>query len=309
MANRNGQRISNWKEYNRALINRGNLTLWIDDKAIASWHSQLKNGKRGRDYIYSEIAIECALTMRGLLNLTLRKTQGFIEGLIAMLELPISAPDYSTLSRRATITRINLGNMNWSRPIHILIDATGLKVFGEGEWKMRTHGKAKRRTWRKLHLAVNRDTHEIVSMELTKSNVHDSLKTKALLDQAGKVASVTGDKGYDNKNVYDPIAAMKARAIIPPRSGGALKLKNVTWGDVERNRILKENHLLGKKSWKRASKYSLRSLVETAIYRYKTQLGSSLHSRKMERQVTEVRIGAKILNKFTHLGMPKYRKT
>lgn len=308
MANRNGQRISNWKEYNRALINRGNLTLWIDDKAIATWNNQQKNGKRGRDYKYSELAIECALTIRGLLNLTLRKTQGFIEGLIAMLELPISAPDYSTLSRRATITRINLGHLNWSRPIHILIDATGLKVFGEGEWKMRTHGKSKRRTWRKLHLAVNRDTHEIVSMELTKSNVHDSVKTKTLLDQAGKIASVTGDKGYDNKNAYDPIAAMKARAIIPPRSGGALKLKNVTWGDVERNRILKENHLLGKKSWKKASRYSLRSLVETAIYRYKTQLGASLHSRKMERQVTEVRIGAKILNTFTHLGMPKYRK-
>ena len=145
-------------------INRGNLTLWIDDKAIATWNNQQKNGKRGRDYKYSELAIECALTIRGLLNLTLRKTQGFIEGLIAMLELPISAPDYSTLSRRATITRINLGYLNWSRPIHILIDTTGLKVFGEGEWKMRTHGKSKRRTWRKLHLAVNRDTHEMVSM-------------------------------------------------------------------------------------------------------------------------------------------------
>ena len=140
MANRSGQSIGNWKEYNRALINRGNLTLWIDDKAIASWHSQLKNGKRGRDFKYSEIAIECALTIRGLLHLTLRKTQGFIEGLISMLALPISAPDYSTLSRRATITPIKLGHLNWSRPIHILIDATGLKVFGEGEWTMRTHG-------------------------------------------------------------------------------------------------------------------------------------------------------------------------
>lgn len=309
MANRNGQRISNWTDYNRALINRGNLTLWIDDKAIATWHTQQKKSKRGRDYKYSEFAIECALTIRSLLNLTLRKTQGFIEGLISMLELPISAPNYTTLSRRATNTHIDLGHLNWSHPIHILIDATGLKVFGEGEWKMRTHGKSKRRTWRKLHLVVNRDTHEIVSMELTKSNVHDSVKTKALLDQVEKVASVTGDKGYDNKNAYDPIAAVNARAILPPRSGGALKLKYVTWGDVERNRILKENHLLGKKSWKKASKYSLRNLVETAIFRYKTQLGASLHSRKMERQVTEVRIGAKILNKFTHLGMPKYRKT
>lgn len=171
------------------------------------------------------------------------------------------------------------------------------------------HGKTKRRTWRKLHLAVNRDTHEIVSMELTKSNIHDSVKTKSLLDQVRKIASVTGDKGYDNKNAYEPIASKNARAVIPPRSGSALKRKTLTWGDVERNRIIKENRFLGKKTWKKVSGYSLRSLVETAIYRYKTQFGAALHSKNIERQVTEVRIGGKILNKFTHLGMPKYRKT
>lgn len=138
MTNRNGQRIRNWNEYNRALINRGNLTLWIDEKAICGWHHKQKSGKRGRDYRYSNLAIECALTLRSLLNLSLRKTKGFIEGLIAILKLPISAPDYSTLSRRAANTCIDLGHLNWSRPIHILIDATGLKVFGEGEWKMRS---------------------------------------------------------------------------------------------------------------------------------------------------------------------------
>ncbi len=117
-----------------------------------------------------------------------------------MLKLPISAPDYSTLSRRAAITSNHLAHLNWSRPIHNLIDATGLKVLEDGEWKVRTHGKSKRRTWRKLHLAVNRDAHETFSMELTKSNVYDSVKTKPLLNQVGNVASVTGDKGYDNKN-------------------------------------------------------------------------------------------------------------
>lgn len=309
MAKKHGYRLRNWKDYNRSLINRGNITLWFDEKTVGSWNHENPNGKRGRDFTYADAAIECALTIRSLFRLSLRKTQGFLEGLISLLNLSLSIPHYSTLSRRSERLEVLLENINWTQPIHILIDASGLKVFGEGEWKMRVHGKNKHRTWRKIHIGIDRKTQEIVALDLTLSNVHDSKMTASLIEQVEKIASVTGDKGYDNKNAYDPIASAGAKAIIPPRSGAALKQKNVSWGDVERNRIILENHLLGKKLWKSASGYSRRSLVETAFFRYKTQIGPSLHSRKFERQITEARIGAKILNKMAHLGMPDSYKT
>ncbi|MBP9706529.1 MAG: IS5 family transposase [Oligoflexales bacterium] len=173
---------------------------------------------------------------------------------------------------------------------------------------MRTHGKSKRKTWRKMHVTINRETQEITSISLTESNVHDSIETKNLLSEISNISSVTGDKGYDNKNAYDPMAAKGARAIIPVRSGAALKQINISWGDVQRNRIVKETHLLGKDVWKHSSGYTKRSLVETAINRYKQTNGDRLHSKKLVNQQTEVRIGAKILNKLTHLGMPKSYK-
>lgn len=301
-------KVSNWREYNRSLVNRGNLTVWISDEAIASWNVTTLTGAKGRTKTYSDLAIETALTLRGLFQLPLRQTQGFLEGLIHMLDLKLDAPSYSTLSRRSQNLAVDLAALKGKQAVNVVIDATGLKVYGEGEWKMRTHGKDKRRTWRKMHIAIDRETHEIIAVTLTESNVHDSIETKALLDQVDNIATVTGDKGYDNKNAYDPIAACGAKAIIPPRSGAALKLKNPTFGDVERNRLVRENHLLGKEAWKTGSGYSRRSLVETGIGRYKRSLGPSLHSKILDRQKTEVRLGAKILNKMTHLGMPESYK-
>lgn len=301
-------RVGNWQEYNRGLINRGNITVWISDQAIAAWNNTAATGRKGRVNTYTDLAIETALSLRALFRLPLRQTQGFLEGLIKLLNLKLDAPSYATLSRRAEGLCVDLGALASKAPPNVVIDGTGLKVYGEGEWKMRIHGKTKRRTWRKLHIAINRETHEILAVTLTESNVHDSMETKALLDQIERVATVTGDKAYDNKHAYDPIAAKGAKAIIPPRSGAALKLKNITWGDVERNRLVKENHLLGKDAWKTGSGYRRRVLVETGIGRYKRTLGASLHSRRLGRQKAEVRLGARILNRMTHLGMPKSYK-
>jgi hypothetical protein len=290
------------------MVGKSRVTVWIRDDAIATWNSTTPTGRKGRTKTYSDLAIETALTLRCLLKLPLRQTQGFLEGLIKLLGLKIDAPCYSTLSRRADSLSIDLGVLAGKSDVHVAIDATGLKVFGEGEWKMRTHGKDKRRTWRKLHIAIDHKTHEIIAVTLTESNVHDSMETNSLLSQMNKVKSVTGDKGYDNKHAYEPIAARGDIAIIPPRSGAALKLKNPTWGDVERNRLIREKHLLGKDAWKSGSGYRRRVLVETSIDRYKRTLGASMHSRRLSRQKTEVRLGAKILNRMTHLGMPKSYK-
>ena len=296
--------VRNWKDYNQALVNRGNLTVWVDEATISRWLCDDKSGRKGRSNTYSDLAIECALTIRNLLRFPLRQTQGFFEGLFHMLGIKLDVPSYSTLSRRAASLKIEIPTISWSEPIHVLIDASGLKVFGEGEWKMRTHGKSKRRTWRKIHIGMNRKSQELTAITLTMSNVHDSMETSHLLGQVKSIATVTGDKGYDNRNALDPIAACGARAIIPPRSGAALKTKNLSWGDVERNRLVCEKHLLGKDAWKQGSGYTKRALVETAFSRYKRILGDHLHSRTFKNQTTEVRLSAKILNKMTHLGMP-----
>ena len=301
-------KIKNWKEYNRALVNRGNLTVWIEEETISGWLATEKSGRKGRSNTYTDAAIESALTLRGLLRFPLRQTQGFLEGLFTMLKISLDVPSFSTLSRRAATLDVKIPKIDWSRPVNVLIDGSGLKVFGEGEWKMRVHGQGKRRTWRKFHIGVDRESQEIIAVTLTPSNVHDSLETANLLDQIEDIATVTGDKGYDNKNAYGPIAARGAKTIIPPRSGAALKLRNPTWGDVERNRILREKHVLGKDAWKKGSGYTKRVLVETGFCRYKKIIGPLLHTRNLCNQKTEVRLGAKILNKMTHLGMPKSYK-
>lgn len=301
-------KIKNWKEYNQALVNRGNLTVWVDEETINQWTNVEQTGRKGRSNTYSDAAIECALTIRSLLRFPLRQTQGFFEGLFSILKLTLDVPSYSTLSRRAAALNVEIPRINWSEPANIFIDGSGLKVFGEGEWKMRVHGKDKRRTWRKFHIGIDRETQEFIAVTLTGSNVHDSKETGNLLDQVERVATVTGDKGYDNKNGYDPIAAKGAKAIIPPRSGAALKKKKLSWGDVERNRLVREKHLLGKDAWKTGSGYTKRVLVETAFCRYKKIIGPMLHTRKLDNQKTEVRLGAKILNMMTHLGMPNSYK-
>jgi len=212
MAKKSTYRVRNWKAYNRALVDRGNITIWFSDDAIASWFEpSAKNRSRGRPKYHSDKAIETGLALRSLFGWSLRQTQGFIEGMISMIHLPIEAPDYSTLSYRTSSLAVELGHIVSGKPVHVVIDATGLKVFGEGQWKCRTHGKSKRRTWRKLHLAVDSKTHEIVGMALTLSNRHDSMETENLLDQIPSVATVTGDKGYDNKNAYNPIAAKRLK--------------------------------------------------------------------------------------------------
>lgn len=308
MATKSSYRIRNWNQYNRALINRGNLTIWVDEKTVTAWNAVVPTGLKGRIPTFSDVAIECALTLRGILGLPLRQTQGFLEGLFSMLELPLQVPSYATMSRRAAALDVEIPRLDHAKPVNLLIDASGLKVFGEGEWKCRVHGKDKRRTWRKIHIGIDRESHEIVAVTLTASNVHDSMETANLLNQVDAIATVTGDKGYDNKNAYNPIAEKGAKAIIPPRSGAALKQKNIGWGDVERNRLVRENHLLGKDAWKTGSGYTKRSLVETSFSRYKKILGPMLHTRKFGNQKTEVRLAAKILNMMTHLGMPKSYK-
>ena len=312
MAKKITYRVRNWKDYNRSLINRGNLTIWFSEDAIKSWYQKpQKNKKRGRVCLYSDAYIELALTIRTLFRLPLRATQGFLEGLVFMLGLNLQVSHYSRLSRRAGELNIQLNTLKnaGKNPTDLVIDSTGLKIFGEGEWKMRTHGKQKRRTWRKYHVSVDPATHEVTAIELTEATVHDCTVLPTLLSTQKNIGKIYADGAYSFKQGFDAIAQSGGTPSIPVRSGTTAVRKNPSPGQVLRNELLEEiREAGGRIAWKKTSDHHRRSLVETHMFRLKTILGGTLRGRGYYNQQAEAKIMANILNKMTNLGMPKSEK-
>lgn len=207
-------RIRNWREYNAALVERGSLTVWFDEASIQQWNEQEKTGKRGASKTYSDVAIQCGLVIREVFHLPYRATEGFVSSLIDLLGLSLDTPDYTTFCRRAGDLQVLMGRQANAGGRHIVIDSTGLKVYGEGEWKVRQHGISKRRTWRKLHLAVDADSHEVIAVELTAAFVGDAEVLPDLLDQLPPdepIASVAADGIYDTKACHEAIMNHTAR--------------------------------------------------------------------------------------------------
>ena len=191
-------KITNWKQYNESLVQRGSIAVWFSDDALANWEHSNDEIKVGRPFTYSDTAVECLLTIRELLKLPYRQTEGFSRSIIKLLDAEVAIPDYSSLAKRAAKLGVALKVANKRGSIDIVVDSTGMKVFGEGEWKTRTHGNGKRRTWRKLHLSVNADTREIVAEVLTENSCHDSQTVPAMLGQIDQpVQKFYGDGGYD----------------------------------------------------------------------------------------------------------------
>lgn len=305
-------RVRNWKSYNRSLINRGNLTIWFSEEAVKNWYQKPEETKkRGRSFIYSDTYIELALTIRTLFHLPLRATQGFLEGLVFLLGLNLTISHYSRLSRRAGTLDIQLNRLKkWvKKPTDLVIDSTGLKIFGEGEWKIRTHGKQKRRTWRKYHVSVNPATHEVTAIELTEGNVHDCTVLPTLLSKQKNIGTAYADGAYSFKQGFDAIAKSGGTPSIPVRSGTTIVKKEASTGEMLRNKLLQDIwDAGGRMMWKKTSGHHRRSLVETHMFRLKTILGGTLRGRSLPNQKTEAKIMANILNKMTHLGMPKSEK-
>lgn len=305
MARKKQYRIRNWPEYNKALVNRGSLTIWFDEESIAEWHNAPLSGQRGRPQDYSDKAIMCALTLRNLFRLPLRATKGFVTSLIELLHLPLTAPDYSTLCRRqASLTLPAYKNIN-GKPVHLVVDGSGIKIFGEGEWKMRQHGKEKRRTWRKLPIAVDESTQDIVMSVISDANVHDGEVLSLLLPSKEDltVSQVTGDGAYDSHNCYVAAINIGAKPCFPPREKAARrKATDEAWRF--RNHAVGRVREKGLKKWKQKNNYHRRSLAETAFSRLKKIFGSHAASRVFENQAIELALRCNILNKMNQLGMP-----
>jgi len=298
-------RVRNWKEYDAALVRRGALTLWVEEATLQAWRYQGPN-QRGAQFEYSDLAIECLLTLRAVYHLTLRATEGFARSLFEVMGLDLEVPDHTTLGRRAAAVRITLPKRA-EGPLHLVLDSTGLKVYGEGEWKVRTHGYSKRRTWLKLHLAVDPETHEIQAAVVSEPGVTDEEAVPALLDQVEEPVSGAGaDGAYDRRTVYDELARRGARAVIPPRRDAKIQRHgNASGPRLARDENPRRIRQIGRAAWKRESGYPKRSLGETAMFRLKTIFGPGVSSRKDGQRATEVGVRCRAMNIMTHQGMPR----
>jgi len=293
-------RTKNWKAYNAALKSRGSLSIWLDKEM--AWFAG-GTGKPGRSPTHSDAAIQFCLSLKCLFELPLRQSLGLVESLLKLSGLDWPVPDFSTISRRQKYLQVAIPYCGKSDALHLLVDSTGVKMLGKGEWKTKKHGADYRRQWRKVHLGIDAQTLEIRAIEVTSNSVGDAPILPELLAQVvTPIATVTGDGAYDTKASHAAIAAVGATAIIPTRKNARL-WKKYPPGAESRNGILRATQRLGRAIWKKWSGYHRRSLVETKMRCLKL-LGERIMSRDFDRQVAELQVRAALLNRFTQLGTP-----
>jgi hypothetical protein len=299
-------RVRNWSEYDTALKQRGSLTFWIDEAVIAGWINEQRSGRRGASKHYSDGAIALMATVQSLFNLPGRQTEGFLESLFALMGIDLPVPDHSTLSRRMGKVVVEMPVVPSKGAIHVVVDSTGVKVYGEGEWKVRQHGVDKRRTWRKLHVGVNEATGEILAAVASTNNVSDDDAFADVIDGIDEeIEQVSGDGAYDKRKCYDKLATRGAKPTIPPRKDA------VRWEDEPddpqghpRNQVLERIDQVGRQQWKQESGYHRRSLAETTMFRFKTIFGARLRRRRFDNQAVELFLKCAALNRMIQLGKP-----
>jgi transposase len=298
--------IRNWSEYNAGLKQRGSLTFWVDEAILEAWYNPTLSGKPGASDEYSDLAIITFVTLKSVYHQTGRQTQGLLESLFALMQIDLDVPDHSTVSRRMGKLAITLPVVPTCGSVHVVADSTGVKVYGEGEWKTRQHGISKRRTWRKLHLGINEETGEIVAAVVTTNDVHDGEVLGDLLDQiAGEIEQVTTDGAYDHRHCYEEIAEREAKAVIPPRKDAVIwQHGNCNAPPHPRDENLRYIRKHGRKKWKRDSNYHRRSLAETTMFRLKAIFGGKVRSRKFGNQAVELLLQCAALNRMIQIAKP-----
>ncbi|MEL6141964.1 MAG: IS5 family transposase [Bacteroidota bacterium] len=300
-------RILNWSTYNQALENRGNITFIIDDQVIQSWYSDSPT-QRGAQEVYSDVCVETIMMIKTVFRLPYRQARGFTVGLLKLMNLfELQVPSFTQVNRRFHRLDIAPFDIPKSGSITVAIDSTGVKVYGEGEWKCRKHGWSKRRTWRKLHLGIDPDTGFIHCHTTTTNSESDESQIQDLLDQVDtEVDEVYLDGAYDAQTCYDGLLERDIWPVIPPQRG-AVKWYWEEPGDADdypRNKFIERIDEIGRAEWKKEVGYHRRSLSETAMFRYKTIFGPIHYSRLLETQIQENKMKIKALNRMTALGMP-----
>src|SRR4051812_18902618 len=312
---RQTHKVTNWPAYDASLRRRGSLTVWFSAEAIEGWAAEPRTTRGGQPW-YSALAILTALTLRAVFRLAYRQAEGLLGSVVDLLGLALRVPDHTTLSRRAATLEVPRPRRSGgdaggeAEPMHLLVDSTGLKLCGAGEWLVEKHGTRTRRSWRKLHLGVDADTDRIVASALTSHDADDGAQVDLLLDRVeGPVASFTGDGAYDQAGVYDSVAERhpEAAVVVPPRRG-AVPSEMAATAPTQRDRHIQVIAEHGRMGWQKRSGYNRRSRAEAAVARGKRGIGDGLRSRAGERRATEVAVAAHVLNRMLELGRPSYAR-
>ena len=295
-------RVGNWAEYDRALVQRGDITLWISTDAMDAW-KPAPSGRRGGQKKFSDHAIETALTLRLVFKLPLRQAEGFLRSLLSLMGVDLEAPDHTTLSRRSQHLDVDFHLVPANEPIHLIVDSTGLSIIGEGEWAAAKHGGKGKRGWRKLHLGVD-GSGVIVAQVLTDGNADDAATVPDLLGQfEGELSGFVADAAYDSRPVYDAATQRGAVVVVPPTRNATVGGRNVTQCSA-RDRTVARIREVGRRRWKKESGYHRQGTVENAFFRYKSIIGDRLRARHSKAQEAETLIACNILNGMTALGRP-----
>ena len=294
-------RVGNWQEYERALVRRGDVTFWLSADAIDAW-KPAPSGRRGAQRKFSDHAIETALTLRLVFGLPLRQAEGFLRSVLSLLRVDLDAPDHTTLSRRSQHLEVEFHRVLATGPIHLIVDATGLSIVGEGEWAAVKHGGRGRRDWKKLHLAVD-GSGVIVAHTLTDGNADDAPTGLKLIDAVeGDISSVTADGAYDTIAIYEAADVRGANVVVPPTVAAAVSRRRPR--SSLRDRTIRRVKQIGRRRWKKESGYHRQARVENAFFRYKSIIVDRLRSRHSKAQDAEASIACNILNRMTELGRP-----
>jgi len=300
-------RVKNWPAYEKSLRRRGDITVWFDEGAIAAWKAP-SSGRPGGQHRYSDLAIVTALTLPAVFHLALRQTEGFLASLIRLMGLDLMTPDHTTLSRRSCTLKVAPLAKIHDGPIHLVIDSTGLKMVGDGEWLAYKHKTSNtRRSWRKLHLGIDSDGF-IVATELTDSSVDDASVGTTMIDHMeAAIARFTADGAYDTRAIYAALAASgeadvtivvppKKTAVVDPRAAGPWR---------QRNDAIARITEVGRRQWRKEAGAPQQARAENGMFRYKRIIGDGLRARKFEAQKREAAIAVNVLNRMTSLGIPK----
>lgn len=298
-------RVANWATYEAGLRRRGSLTLWGSDEALAAWRAAPRRTPGGQAR-YSQTAIETALMVRLVFHQPLRQTEGQLSSLLILPGVELLVPDHTTISRRAARLTPMLATALPSGPVTLVIDSTGLKVYGAGEWHHDKHGVRGPRTWWKLHLAVDAASNTIVAATLTPTSDGDASQVGPLLDQtSGVIATVMADGAYDGEPISQTIAARDAgaRVVVPSRATAVVSDATET-APTQRDHHIQTIAEQGRLGWQRHTDYGKRAKAETAMARYKRILGDQLRARTLPGQQAEAAIGGTILNRMSDQARP-----
>jgi IS5 family transposase len=303
-------KIRNWKTYNKSLQQRGSISIWIEESLMREWKEIKGEKKVVAEKLYSDAIIECCLLLGKVYHQPLRQTQGFVKSILVLMgHKDFQVPDYTTLCRRQGCLWVEVSKaLQSNKKIDIAIDSTGLKLYGEGEWKVRKHGASKRRTWRKLHIGIDVHTQEIICVELTTNAEDDAaVAGRMLKNNIATVNSFRGDGAYDDFS-FRQILGKEVKQVIPPPVDAVLqkgsKRKPAKDYLEQRNQAVEYINKEGRKEWKIKEDYHRRSLNEVAMFRYKTAFTANMRTRKIDNQKREVALKCKILNLFNKQGMP-----